>query len=64
MKTFIRFTKINYTDRCKKYRNTIIPDGTICFITDIPWYRSWFGLKPTRMVLGDGKTTLIKLRFI
>lgn len=44
--------------------NTIIADGAIIFVTNLPWYKSWFGLKPTRMKLGDGKTTFKKLRFI
>lgn len=40
------------------------PDGTIIFVTNIPWYRSWFGLRPTRILLGDGVTTFKKLKFI
>ena len=44
--------------------NPVIPDGTITFVTNLPWYKSWFGLKPTRMKLGDGKTTFKKLKFI
>lgn len=40
------------------------PDGTIIFVTNIPWYKSWFGLRPTRILLGDSVTTFKKLKFI
>ena len=44
-------------DTYKKFMNKkdfIIPDGYIIVVTDIPWYRSWFGLKKTRIKISDG----------
>ena len=58
----VRFCRETYK-KCKEL-NKIIPDGVILFVTELPWYKSWFGLKPVRMKLGDGKTTFKKLRFI
>ena len=40
------------------------PDGTIIFVTNIPWYKSLFGVRPTRILLGDSVTTFKKLKFI
>jgi hypothetical protein len=53
-----------YKNRRSKYKDIIIPDGTLLFIINIPWYKSWFGLKPIKLVLGDGITPVKKLRFI
>jgi hypothetical protein len=58
----VKFLKGTYKQFIKA--NLVIADGTIIFVTNLPWYKSWFGLKPTRMKLGDGKTTFKKLRFI
>jgi hypothetical protein len=44
--------------------NPILPDGTFILVTQCPWYRSWFGLKPTRLKASDGKTPFRKLKFI
>lgn len=44
--------------------NEIFLDGEIIVVTKCPWYKSWFGLKPTRLKVGDGKTTFRKLKFI
>lgn len=44
--------------------NLIFDDGTLIVITECPWYKSWFGLKPTRMKVSDGKTPFRKLKFI
>ena len=44
--------------------NLVHPDGTFIVATNCPWYKSWFGLKPTRLKLGDGKTPFRKLKFI
>ena len=44
--------------------NAIFLDGEIIIVTQCPWYKSWFGLKPTRLVIGDGKTEFKKLKFI
>ena len=58
----VKFCRDTYKN-CKA-KNYIIPDGMILFVTELPWYKSWFGLRPTRMKLGDGKTTFNKLKFI
>ena len=60
--SFVRFMRASYKEW--KTKNPVVPDGMIIFITNIPWYKSWFGLKPTRMKLGDGETTFNKLKFI
>ena len=44
--------------------NLILPDGTFILVTGCPWYKSWFGLKPTRLKVSDGKTEFKKLKFI
>lgn len=62
MRTLIKFCRVTYKEGREK--NYVIPDGTIIFVTHIPWYRSWFGLRPTRMLLGDGITPFKKLKFI
>lgn len=59
----IRFVRATYKEWLKK-KDFIVPDGAIIFVTKLPWYKSWFGLRPTRMKLGDGKTTFNKLKFI
>lgn len=53
-------------DTYERYRklNPIIAKGVIIVVTKIPWYKSWFGLKPTRLKVGDGVTTFCKLSFI
>ena len=58
----VKFLKGTYKQFIKT--NPVIADWTIIFVTNLPWYKSWFGLKPTGMKLGDGKTTFKKLRFI
>lgn len=64
MRTQIKFTRITWKERNTKYKDIIISDGTLLFIINIPWYKSWFGLKPIKLVLGDGITPVKKLRFI
>lgn len=44
--------------------NLILPDGQFILVTECPWYKSWFGLKPTRIKVSDGKTPFRKLKFI
>ena len=44
--------------------NIVIPKGTIVVVFNLPWYKSWFGLKPTRLMYGDGKTEFRKLKFL
>ena len=62
MKTAVKLARITYTQwkSCEK----ILIDGSMVFVTNIPWYRSWFGFKPTRIILGDGITPCNKLRWI
>ena len=36
--------------------NPVISDGEIIAVTNLPWYKSWFGLKPIRLKCGIGKT--------
>lgn len=62
MRTLVKFCRATYHE-CRE-KNYIIPDGCIIFVTHIPWYRSWFGLRPTRILLGDGVTPARKLKFI
>ena len=59
---WLSFIEYHIKDGCEK--NYVIPDGTIIFVTNIPWYKSWFGFRPTRILLGDGVTTFKKLKFI
>ena len=53
-------------DDYKKFYNAnpVIPDGAFVVETNLPWYKSWFGLRPTRLLIGDGKTKFRKLRFL
>ena len=44
--------------------STIPLDGELIIVTELPWYKSWFGLKPTRLKVGDGKTPFNKLKFL
>lgn len=36
--------------------NPVLHGGELCIVTELPWYLSWFGLKPTRLKAGVGKT--------
>ena len=58
----VKFMRATYKEW--KTKNPIVPDGMIIYITNIPWYRSWFRLRPVRLAVGDGKTTFNKLKFI
>lgn len=44
--------------------NPIFHDGMFILVMALPWYRSWFGLKPNRLALGDGKTEFKKLKYL
>ena len=59
---YIQFIRDDYK-KCYN-ANLVIPDGAFVVVKNLPWHKSWFGLKPTRMVLGDGKTKFRKLRFL
>ena len=59
-----RFQHRRNTYKVFASNNEIFLDGEIIVVTECPWYRSWFGLKPTRLKVGDGKTTFRKLKFI
>ena len=37
-------------------KNPAIPEGELIIVTELPWYKSWFGLKPTKLKCGTGKT--------
>ena len=39
-------------------------EGEIIVVTGLPWNKSYFGRKPTRIKVGDGKTSFSKLPFI
>jgi len=39
-------------------------DGEIIVVTGLPWNKSCFGRKPTRLKVGDGKTPFSKLPFV
>lgn len=58
----VKFCRATYKEY--KENNPILRDGTIIFVTKLPWYKSWFGLRPTRMKLGDGATPFNKLKFL
>ena len=46
-------------------KTSVIPlDGELILVTELPWYKSWFGLKPDRLKVGDGKTLFRKLKFL
>ena len=34
--------------------NPVLHDGELVIVTDLPWYLSWFGLKPTALKVGFG----------
>ena len=38
------------------YSNPVIRENELILVKDIPWYKSWFGLKPIRLKCGIGKT--------
>lgn len=44
--------------------NPVIYQNSIIVVTKCPWYKSWFGLKPTRLKIGDGVTPFNKLKWI
>jgi hypothetical protein len=58
----VKFFRGTYKQLAKA--NLIIPEGTFILVTECPWYKSWFGLKPTRLKVSDGKTSFNKLNFI
>ena len=47
-----------------KEENPIIYQDSLIVVTSCPWYKSWFGLKPTRLKIGDGVTPFNKLKWI
>lgn len=58
----LRFTLIRWTD---KKRSTVIPPlGTFICVIELPWYKSWFGRKPVRLILADGIHTVKQLKFV
>lgn len=59
----VKHLKDTYTKFMNK-KDFIIPDGYIIVVTDIPWYKSWFGLKKTRIKISDGIRTFKQLNFV
>ena len=59
----IKFIMDSYKNCCK-YNDTILRAGTFIVVTDLPWYKSWFGLKKTRVKITDGIRTFKQLNFI
>ena len=49
----IKFKRGKYTEWV--HLNPIIENGEIIVVTDLPWYKSWFGIKPIRLKYGIGK---------
>lgn len=47
-----------------KISNPVGYENEIIIVTELPWYLSCFGLKPTRLKVGDGKTPFNKLKFV
>lgn len=41
----------------------VVPKGELVVVTDLPWYLSWFGLKPTALKYGFG-LPFTKTKFI
>jgi hypothetical protein len=37
-----------------KSSNPSLADGELVVVRELPWYKSWFGLKPTRLKCGTG----------
>ena len=35
-------------------KNPIVHEGELIVVTELPWYLSWFGLKPTALKYGFG----------
>ena len=57
-----RFTLIRWAN---KKRSTVIPPlGTFIFVIELPWYKSWFGRKPVRLIFADGIHTIKQLKFV
>ena len=57
----VKFKRGKYFDWIKI--NPIIEEGEIIAVLDLPWYKSWFGLKPVRLKYGVGKS-FKKTKFI
>ena len=55
--TTIRSTVCQRIDTYKNFvdNNPALYRGELVIVTDLPWYLSWFGLKPTRLKAGVGK---------
>lgn len=62
----MRITVWHIHSTYKKLRelNPVLKPLVILVVTEVPWYKSWFGLKPTRIKIGDGVTPFNKLKWI
>jgi hypothetical protein len=58
----VRFIRDTY--KVLKEKNPVFSEGVIIFVIKLPWYKSWFGLRPTGLKLSDGVTPFNKLKFI
>ena len=65
IRTMIKFNSTTYKDaKNGSLKDRIIRDGSFIIVTDIPWWGRCFGLLSSRrIVIGDGKTPLKKLKF-
>lgn len=56
--TTLRSTVCHRIDTYKNFvaNNPVILKGELCIVTELPWHLSWFGLKPTRLKAGIGRT--------
>lgn len=50
--TIIKLRRGTYKEWVTK--NLIIHEGELIVVTNLPWYLSWFGLKPTALKYGFG----------
>ena len=50
----IKFRRSTYKNWIEA--NPVISEGEPIMVTELPWYKSWFGLKPVRIKCGIGKT--------
>lgn len=62
MSNQVRFIRDTY--KILKEKNPVFSENCIIFVTKLPWYKSWFGLRTTGLKLGDGVTPFNKLKFI
>ena len=54
----MRTTVCHRIDTYKNFvnNNPVLRRGELAIVTDLPWYLSWFCLKPTRLKVGIERT--------